>query len=91
MRIYPQSRTVATRIDIPQIHEAHFLRMALECEAARNLALSPDHALMTRARSIIRMQEALPEQEVAAPCLPCGAGYMIAETSHSARPSRAHR
>lgn len=91
MRIYPQSRTVVTRIDIPQIHEAHFLRMALEREVARNLALSPDHALMTRARSIIRMQEAVAEQEVAAPCLPCDAGYMITGPCHTARHSRAHR
>ncbi|HBD89399.1 MAG TPA: GntR family transcriptional regulator [Gemmobacter sp.] len=61
VRIYPQSRTVVTRIDIPQIYEAHFLRMALECEVVRNLALSPDPALITRARSIIRMQEAVAE------------------------------
>ncbi|MBD9527388.1 GntR family transcriptional regulator [Paracoccus sp. PAR01] len=59
VRIYPQSKTVVTRIDIPQIYEAHFLRTALECEVARNLALSPDRDLLTRARSIIRMQEAV--------------------------------
>ncbi|MDS9469776.1 GntR family transcriptional regulator [Paracoccus sp. MBLB3053] len=57
VRVYPQSRTVVTRIDIPQIYEAHFLRTALECEVARNLALKPDPDLITRARSIIRMQE----------------------------------
>ncbi|WP_134679051.1 GntR family transcriptional regulator [Paracoccus ravus] len=57
VRIYPQSRTVVTRIDIPQIYEAHFLRVALECEVARGLALASDPELVTRARSIIRMQE----------------------------------
>ncbi|MTH76875.1 GntR family transcriptional regulator [Paracoccus aestuariivivens] len=59
VRIYPQSRTVVTRIDIPQIYEAHFLRVSLECEVARNLALARDEQLVTRARSIIRMQEAV--------------------------------
>ena len=57
VRVYPQSKTLVTRIDIPQIYEAHFLRTALECEVARNLALKPDPDLITRARSIIRMQE----------------------------------
>lgn len=59
VRIFPQSRTIVTRIDIPQIYEAHFMRVALECEVARNLALAPDSELVTRARSIIRMQEAV--------------------------------
>lgn len=59
VRIYPQSRTVVSRIDVPQIYEAHFLRVALECEVAYNLARAPDPAVMTRARSILRMQEAV--------------------------------
>lgn len=59
VRIFPQSRTVITRIDIPQIYEAHFLRVALETEVCRRLAQSVDTATITRARSIIRMQEAV--------------------------------
>jgi DNA-binding GntR family transcriptional regulator len=65
VRIYPQSKTVVTRIDAPQIYEAHFLRVALETEVCRRLATDGDAATVTRARSIIRMQEAVaddPEQ-----------------------------
>lgn len=65
VRIYPQSRTQVARIDSEQIYEAHFLRVALECEVARELALAPDADFLGRARSIIRMQEAVggrPEQ-----------------------------
>lgn len=59
VRIYPQSRTVITRIDAPQVLEAHFLRVALETEVCRKLAALTDSGTMTRARSIIRMQEAV--------------------------------
>lgn len=59
VRIYPQSKTVVTRIDVPQIYEAHFLRVALETEVCRRLAGAGDTATVTRARSIIRMQEAV--------------------------------
>ncbi len=59
VRIYPQSRTVVTRIDAAQIYDTHFLRVAVECEVARGLAQVPDTACLARARSIIRMQEAV--------------------------------
>lgn len=61
VRIYPQSRTVVTRIDVAQIYEAHFLRVALETEVCRRLAADPelDPAIMKRARSIITMQQAV--------------------------------
>jgi DNA-binding GntR family transcriptional regulator len=65
IRIYPQSRTVVTRIDVPQVYEAHFLRVALETEVCRRLAAECDPGTITRARSIIKMQEAVaddPEQ-----------------------------
>jgi DNA-binding GntR family transcriptional regulator len=61
VRIYPQSRTVVTRINASHIYEAHFLRVAIECEVARGLALRPDAGSIARARSIIRMQEAVAE------------------------------
>lgn len=66
VRIYPRSRTVVTRIDIPQIYEAHFLRVALETEVCRRLSADPDPAAVTRARSIIKMQEAGRHAAVAA-------------------------
>ncbi|MCV9945374.1 GntR family transcriptional regulator [Rhizobium sp. BT-175] len=59
VRIYPQSRTVVTRIDVLQIYEAHFLRVALETEVCRRLATDPDPSVITRARSIIKMQSAV--------------------------------
>lgn len=59
VRIYPQSRTVVTRIDIPQIYEAHFLRIALESEVASALARQGAEETTMRAASIIRMQEAV--------------------------------
>lgn len=59
VRIYPQSRTVVTRIDVPAIFEAHFLRVALETEVCRRLAGTDNAATVARATSIIRMQEAV--------------------------------
>ena len=61
VRIQPQSRTVVTRIDVPEILEAHFLRVALETEVCRRLTGGDKKAVLARARSIIRMQEAVAE------------------------------
>jgi len=57
--IYPQSRTVVTRIDPAQIREAHFLRLAVETEVVRRLAEAADPALAARLRTILALQEAL--------------------------------
>lgn len=62
VQIFPQSRTLVTRIDIPKIHEAHFLRVALETEVVRHLArLEPAQRDRTvaRARSVMEMQRAV--------------------------------
>ncbi|MEI4473950.1 GntR family transcriptional regulator [Frigidibacter sp. MR17.24] len=59
--IFPQSKTVVTRIDVPKVYEAHFLRLALETEVCRRLAVADNGAILARARSIIRMQEAIAE------------------------------
>ncbi|WP_045389994.1 GntR family transcriptional regulator [Falsirhodobacter sp. alg1] len=59
--IRPQSRTVVTPIDTNQLREAHFLRVALECEVARGLAEAPPEGLIPRLRSILRMQQAVAE------------------------------
>lgn len=61
VRIQPQSRTVVTRIDVPEILEAHFLRVALETEVCRRLTGGDNKSVLARARSIIRMQEAVAE------------------------------
>ncbi len=67
VRIYPQSRTVVTRIDAAQTYEAHFLRVALETEVCRKLAADPDPALVTRARAIARMQQAISDDPAQIP------------------------
>ncbi|MBP0482673.1 GntR family transcriptional regulator [Sagittula salina] len=59
LRIVPQSGTVVKRIDVAQLHETQFLRVATETEVVRRLALNPDPEVMARARAIVAMQEAL--------------------------------
>ncbi|MFC6489424.1 GntR family transcriptional regulator [Nitratireductor sp. GCM10026969] len=56
---YPQSRTVVTRIDPERVAEEHFLRSSVESEVVRQLAERADKAATTKARGILRMQEAL--------------------------------
>lgn len=59
IRIYPQSKTVVTKIDVAQLYEVHFLRVAVECEVARRLAESSDSTITKKARAILTMQETL--------------------------------
>lgn len=59
IRIFPQSRTVVTKIDVAQLYEAHFLRVAVECEVARRLAELRESAHIKKARAILTMQETL--------------------------------
>ena len=59
VRIFPQSKTVVARIDEAQLKEVHFLRVAIETEVARRMAEKGDMAALKRARSFVRMQEAL--------------------------------
>lgn len=59
VRIFPQSRTVVTRIDLPQLYEGHFLRIAVEVEVVARLAASADAATIGKGNSLIRMQDAL--------------------------------
>ena len=59
VRVHPQSRTVVARISAHQLHETHFLRVALETEVVRQLAGARDTAASDRARSLVRMQQTL--------------------------------
>ena len=59
IKIFPQSKTVVTKIDTAQLYEAHFLRVAVEAEVARRLAMSPDPAALKKARAILEMQKTL--------------------------------
>jgi DNA-binding GntR family transcriptional regulator len=56
VEIYPQSRTVVTRIDVDQAREAHFLRMSIELETVRTLALDPDKQKLAPAQQILSQQ-----------------------------------
>ncbi|WP_136684997.1 GntR family transcriptional regulator [Falsirhodobacter xinxiangensis] len=57
VRIQPQSRTVVTHIGLAQVHEAHFLRLAVETEVTRELAGECRQEVIARARSAIAMQD----------------------------------
>lgn len=65
--IYPQSRTVVTRIDPAQIREAHFLRLAVETEVLRRLAETADPALVSRLKTLVSLQEALADNPAELP------------------------
>jgi DNA-binding GntR family transcriptional regulator len=56
--VFPQHKTVVSRIDIAQARQAHFLRRAIELEVARTLAAHDDAALVKRLRATIVRQRA---------------------------------
>jgi DNA-binding GntR family transcriptional regulator len=56
VEIYPQSRTVVTKIDIDQAREAQFLRVSIELEIVRTLALDPDKRRLAPAQQILSQQ-----------------------------------
>ncbi|PVH30753.1 GntR family transcriptional regulator [Pararhodobacter oceanensis] len=62
VQILPQSSTSVTRINIPKIHEAYFLRVALETEVVRHLASHDASELVGRARSVIDLQRAIAKE-----------------------------
>ncbi len=61
VRIYPQSKTVVSRINTQELHENQFLRVALETEVVRRLAEQRDEVTVKRARMIVKMQESVLE------------------------------
>lgn len=54
--IYPQSRTVVTRIDVDHARETQFLRVSIELETVRTLARDPDKRKIEPAREILARQ-----------------------------------
>lgn len=59
VEIFPQSRTVVTRIDVAKVQEAHFLRVALETEVMRHLARRGMPETVAHARSVLELQREL--------------------------------
>ena len=64
--VFPQHKTVVSRIDIAAARQAHFLRRAIELEVARTLALGVDGELVRRLRATIaRQRDALTARDFA--------------------------
>ncbi|MDW4499351.1 GntR family transcriptional regulator [Sulfitobacter sp. D35] len=59
VRIFPQSRTVVSKIDVRQLSETHFLRVSVETEVVRRLASGDGVDVVGRAKAIVDMQEIL--------------------------------
>lgn len=59
VKIFPQSRTQVSRIEVGRLNETQFLREALECEVVRRLAQQQDTRLAERLFGIIDMQALL--------------------------------
>lgn len=57
--IFPQSKTVVSRIDVRQLSETQFLRVAIESEVVRRLALAGPKEVIRRAHTILDMQRTL--------------------------------
>jgi len=67
VEIYPQSKTLVTRIDVADAKETQFLRTAIELEVARALALAANKSLVAPARLLLDQQrEALARGDLAA-------------------------
>lgn len=54
--IYPQSRTLVSRIDLGQAREAHFLRSSVERSVVRKLAGQPNGDLVRRLEHVTALQ-----------------------------------
>lgn len=57
VKTFPQSRTVVTRIDIAAMEEAHFLRLSVETEVVRSLALMRADWVVRDVGAILKLQE----------------------------------
>ncbi|WP_419409866.1 GntR family transcriptional regulator [Primorskyibacter sp. 2E107] len=59
IRIVPQSRTTVRRIDVKQLEETQFLRMAVESEVVSRLARGNYGDALKRPRALVQMQASL--------------------------------
>lgn len=63
VKIFPQSRTLVTPIDTAAIREAQFMRIALETEVVRQLALEIAEEDLARLRSITALQASIADKK----------------------------
>ena len=69
--VHPQSSTMVAPIDVDQAHEAQFLRISLECEVSRTIALDPAaHDLATPERLLEEMHTAWERDRTSRPSSP---------------------
>lgn len=55
--IFPQHATVVRSIDIAAAKQGHFLRLSLELEVARTLAITPEVAVLGELQALITQQQ----------------------------------
>ena len=63
IEVYPQSKTLVSKINVEQSRETQFLRTAFEIEVARTLAARTDKTCLNDAREAIRWQRVVLETE----------------------------
>ncbi len=61
VQIFPQSKTLVSRIDVRQLSETQFLRVATETEVVRRLTLGRREGTLRKSEAILQMQSALAE------------------------------
>ena len=59
VEVFPQHATFVSRIDLQRVHQAHFMRLAIELEVAGTVADSPDTATIARLRGLLARQRAM--------------------------------
>ena len=57
--VFPQHATFVSRIDLQRVHQAHFLRLAIELEVIRTAAKARDAEAVARLRGLLARQSAM--------------------------------
>jgi DNA-binding GntR family transcriptional regulator len=59
VEVFPQHATFVSRIDLHRVHQAHFLRLAIELEVVGTVARAPDAATVAHLRGLLARQGAM--------------------------------
>lgn len=59
VEVFPQHATFVSRIDLHRVHQAHFLRLAIELEVVGTVARAPAAATITYLRGLLARQGAM--------------------------------
>lgn len=63
IEVYPQSKSVVSKIDVAHARETQFLRTAFDIEVTRELALRADKSGLAEARSVLAAQQVALERD----------------------------